>query len=105
MTKVPLMTLTAGISFSGQPYKNRSSDADNRIKKPHQKVVEITWTNNGQLTHLLTKGAKFTWSNGRVAICHIEMRLNRAACNDECLSYWNCIPYCTLTKSQSNHHP
>lgn len=41
------------------------------------------WTDAGSLNHIVTRGAEFTWSNGRKGSAHTERRLDRAICNDE----------------------
>lgn len=63
------------------------------------------WTDNSQLTHLLTKGAMFTWSNGRHARAYTAMRLDRVVCNESWLDCWSSISCCTLPRSISDHHP
>lgn len=63
------------------------------------------WTDAYQLTLLLTRGAEYTWTNGRQAKYHIEKYLDRAICNNDWLNYWSSISCCTLTRSQSDHHP
>lgn len=40
------------------------------------------WTDSGQLTHLLTRGAQFTWSNGRRGVSSTEKRLDKVICNN-----------------------
>lgn len=62
------------------------------------------WTDSCQLTHLMTRGAQFTWSNGRRGNC-TEKRLDRAICNDSWLNYWYSVSCCTLTRSKSDHFP
>jgi len=38
------------------------------------------WTNVNNLIHLPTKGATFTWANGRRGRHHTQRRLDRAIC-------------------------
>lgn len=49
------------------------------------------WTDSCILTHLVTRGAEFTWSNGRRGNALSERRLNRVVCNDGWLDYWNSV--------------
>lgn len=63
------------------------------------------WTDTGNLTHVLTRGAEFTWANGRRGASLTEKRLDRAVCNDSWLHYWDHFTCCTLTRSNSDHHP
>lgn len=42
------------------------------------------WTDLNRLTHVLTGGSPYTWSNGRAARFHTEMRLDRAIINEDC---------------------
>ncbi|XP_019432112.1 PREDICTED: uncharacterized protein LOC109339158 [Lupinus angustifolius] len=59
----------------------------------------------GNLHHILTRGAEFTWSNRRRGLAHTEKRLDRSICNDSWLSIWH-QTYCyTLPRSASDHHP
>lgn len=39
------------------------------------------WTDSCCLTHIMTRGAEFTWTNGRGSN-RTEVRLDRAICND-----------------------
>lgn len=64
-----------------------------------------TWSDSCKLTHLSTKGAEFTWSNGRRSRAYIAPGLNRAICNDSWIQYWNQISCSTLTRSKSYNHP
>lgn len=59
------------------------------------------WSDRFNLTHLLTRGAEYTWSNKRKTRALVEMRMDRSICNDLWLSLWNSVSCCTLPKSQS----
>lgn len=63
------------------------------------------WTDECNLIHLTTKGAFFTWSNGRKGVALTERRLDRVCCNDDWLSSWSEVSRCTLNRSQSGHFP
>lgn len=63
------------------------------------------WSESFALTHLLTRGAFYTWSIGRRGKNFTEKRLDRAVCNDGWLSFWTVVSCCTLTKSNSDHLP
>lgn len=63
------------------------------------------WSDSCNLTHLVTRGAKFTWIRRRKNGNHIERRLDRAVVNDDWLSFWNASSCCTLTRSQSDNYP
>lgn len=64
-----------------------------------------TWTDSNSLVHLLTRGAKYSWSNGRRGLALTEKRLDRVVCNDAWLNYWTNVSVCTLIRSRSDHHP
>lgn len=63
------------------------------------------WTDSGNLTHLMTRGAQFTWSNGRRGAAYTAKRLDRAISNNDWLDFWSVVSCCTLTKSKSDHFP
>ncbi|XP_019450653.1 PREDICTED: uncharacterized protein LOC109352923 [Lupinus angustifolius] len=63
------------------------------------------FSDSANLTHIVTRGAEFTWSNRRRGSAHTEKRLDRALCNDDWLSEWSSITCCTLPRSNSDHHP
>lgn len=63
------------------------------------------WTDRSNLTHILTRGAAFTWSNGRRGHSLTEKRLDRVVCNDAWLSFWDSSSCCTLSRSKSDHFP
>lgn len=64
-----------------------------------------SWSDCGNLTHVLTRGADYTWANGRRGASFCEKRLGRAVCNDSWLDFWDNTTCCTLTRSRSDHHP
>lgn len=63
------------------------------------------WSDTGSLTHITTRGAAYTWSNLRKSHDHIELRLDRAVCNDDWLNVWFNVACCTFPTNQSNHYP
>lgn len=63
------------------------------------------WTDSCSLSHIDTKGAPFTWENGRGSSFHMELRLDRAICNIDWIDFWDSLACCTLPRSQSDHHP
>lgn len=63
------------------------------------------WSDAGNLIHLGTKGAEFTWSNCRRGLAHTERRLDRVVCNQDWLSLWSNSVCYTLVRSKSDHHP
>lgn len=63
------------------------------------------WSDSCFLTHIETKGAQFTWNNGRGSIHETDLRLDRSICNEDWIDFWDSFSCCTLTRSQSNHHP
>jgi len=65
----------------------------------------VLWTNQNNFTHLPTRGAQFTWSNGRKGRRHTERRLDRAICNNLWLDMCSSINVSTLTKQNSDHFP
>ncbi|XP_019425135.1 PREDICTED: uncharacterized protein LOC109334017 [Lupinus angustifolius] len=65
----------------------------------------ISFSEEGNLVHLETRGAEFTWSNKRRGSALTEKRLDRSMCNDDWLSTWNSVSCCTLPKISSDHHP
>lgn len=64
-----------------------------------------SWSDANGLIHLPTSGAEFTRSNRRRSLALTERRLDRAICNDPCLSFWNCSLCCALPKCNSDHYP
>lgn len=63
------------------------------------------WSDSCNLTHIMTRGAAYTWSKNRSLNGHIEMRLDRAMCIDDWLNFWDNVACCTLTRSHSDHYP
>ncbi|GAU32780.1 hypothetical protein TSUD_152280 [Trifolium subterraneum] len=63
------------------------------------------WTDSNQLIHLPTKGANFTWSNGRLGNRFTERRLDRAICSQSWLDVCSSIDCTTLVKNRSDHYP
>jgi len=64
-----------------------------------------TWSSINDLLHLPTRGAWFTWNNGRGGRAHTERRLDRTICNQSWLDLCNTMSYSTLTKLKSDHFP
>ncbi|XP_019435878.1 PREDICTED: uncharacterized protein LOC109342329 [Lupinus angustifolius] len=64
-----------------------------------------SFTDDGILTHIPTRGAEFTWSNRRRGHAHTEKRLDRAICNDSWLSSWSHTSCCSMPRLSSDHHP
>jgi exonuclease III len=56
------------------------------------------------LLHLNTRGAEFTWNNGRGGLMHTEKRLDRVVCNQEWLDTCCVSSVSTRVKHQTNHH-
>ncbi|XP_024636247.1 uncharacterized protein [Medicago truncatula] len=63
------------------------------------------WSSNNDLLHLPTRGAWFTWNNGRGGRAHIERRLDRTICNQLWLNFCSTMSCSTLTKLSSDHFP
>lgn len=63
------------------------------------------WTNQNELIHLPTRGASFTWDNGRMGRRHTNRRLDRSVCNQKWLDFCSSISCSTLTKTGSDHYP
>lgn len=62
------------------------------------------WSDSCNLTHVLTYGASFTWSNMISLSYHTKLILDKAVCNDDCFNSWDSVSCCTLTRSQLDHH-
>jgi uncharacterized protein (DUF779 family) len=56
------------------------------------------WINANDLLHLPTRGAWFTWSNGRRGRAFTKKRLDRAICNQSWLSTCSMVSCSTLLK-------
>lgn len=63
------------------------------------------WSDGNQLIHLPTRGAFYSWSNGRKGRACTEKRLDRSVCNQEWIKFWSSVSCCTLLKSKSDHFP
>jgi ribonuclease HI len=64
-----------------------------------------SWTDSFNLIHLHTKGAAFTWSNGRGGNRHTERRLDRVVCNQRWLDLCCVSTVNTISKLRSDHFP
>jgi hypothetical protein len=64
-----------------------------------------SWTNSFNLIHLPTRGAEFTWNNGRGGSRHTERRLDRVVCNQQWIDLCCVSSVSTLTKIRSDHFP
>ncbi|WJX17562.1 hypothetical protein P8452_07464 [Trifolium repens] len=64
-----------------------------------------SWTDSLNLLHLPTKGAVFTWNNGRGGHRHTEKRLDRAICNQLWIDTCNVSSVTALVKHKSDHFP
>jgi hypothetical protein len=64
-----------------------------------------SWTDSFNLLHLPTRGAVYTWNNGRGGNRHTEKRLDRVVCNQSWLDFCNISSVSTLTKHKSDHYP
>jgi ribonuclease HI len=63
------------------------------------------WTNSNNLLHLPTRGAWYTWSNGRRGRAFTEKRLDRAICNQTWLNLCCKVSCSTLIRNKSDHYP
>jgi hypothetical protein len=82
-------------------HKHRGRFSPTRIPMEEFK----TWSDNSNLFHLPTRGAEFTWNNGRGGHRHTEKRLDRAVCNQSWLDFCSVTSVSTLTKHKSDHFP
>jgi hypothetical protein len=64
-----------------------------------------SWSDGFDLLHLPTRGADFTWANGRRGNRYTEKRLDRALCNPSLIDLCSSIFVSTLTKHKSDHYP
>jgi hypothetical protein len=62
------------------------------------------WSDANNLIHLPTKGAFFTWSNGRRGSRNTQRRLDRAICNQLWLDMCTSISCSILIKTRSDHY-
>ncbi|CAJ2651176.1 unnamed protein product [Trifolium pratense] len=65
----------------------------------------LLWTNANSLTHLNTIGAQLTWTNGRLGLEHVALRLDRSIVNMQWIDSWHNLSCCTLIRHSSDHHP
>ena len=63
------------------------------------------WTDNFDLIHIPTRGAAFTWNNGRIGRRHTKRRLDRSVCNQLLLDSSSSVSCSTLVKTRSDHYP
>jgi len=63
------------------------------------------WSDLNNLVHLPTRGASFTWSNGRRGRNNTQKRLDRVFVNHDWVDACESISVCTLTKLRSDHYP
>ncbi|KAK2429733.1 hypothetical protein QL285_028147 [Trifolium repens] len=63
------------------------------------------WTDTFNLIHLPTRGAEFTWHNGRGGNGYTEKRLDRAICNQFWLDSCCSSSVTALTRVSSDHFP
>ncbi|KAK2433108.1 hypothetical protein QL285_018413 [Trifolium repens] len=65
----------------------------------------LSWTESFNLLHLPTRGAEFTWHNGRGGSRFTEKRLDRAVCNQAWLDLCIVSSVSTLIRHKSDHFP
>lgn len=65
----------------------------------------LNWTDSYDLIHIPTRGAFFTWDNGRSGRRHTKRRLDRSICNQTMLDSCSSISCSTLLKTTSDHYP
>ena len=65
----------------------------------------VDWTDTFDLIHLPTRGAYYTWSNGRRVRAHTQRRLDRSVCNQAWLDICQSTSCSTLIKTSSDHYP
>jgi ribonuclease HI len=87
------------VILGAHEHRGRSSPA----RLPIEDFQE--WTNSFNLIHLPTRGAEFTWSNGRGGIRHTERRLDRVICNQAWLDTCCVSSVTSLIKLRSDHFP
>ena len=63
------------------------------------------WTDAHNLLHLPTRGAHYTWSNGRRGRRHTQRRLDRSICNQEWLDLCGTTSCSAIIKNRSDHYP
>ena len=52
-----------------------------------------------------TQCSLYTWTNNRVGNQRIDIRLDRAFCNNNALGLWRFVECSTLVRHNSDHHP
>ncbi|XP_024626586.1 uncharacterized protein [Medicago truncatula] len=65
----------------------------------------LQWSNANLLSHLPSFGSFFTWSNGRLGLENVALRLDRAICNVDWLNAWQRTSCSSLVRHHSDHHP
>lgn len=63
------------------------------------------WSDYNNLIHLHTRGASYTWSNGRKGRYNIQRRLDRVIVNHKWITAASTSNVSTLTKLRSDHYP
>lgn len=63
------------------------------------------WTDSNDSVHLPTRGAEFTWYNGRRGVQLIERRLDRVICDQNWINLNNNFSCSTIIIHKSYHHP
>lgn len=63
------------------------------------------WTDSNDLLHIHTRGATYTWDNGRSGRRHVKRRLDRVVCNQNFLDPCSSVACNTLIKLRSDHYP
>lgn len=70
---------------------------------PMNEFLEWTYSNN--FIHLPTRGAQFTWANGKSGRRYTEKRLDRVICTNPWMDACSSLTVSTLLKNQSDHYP
>jgi len=65
----------------------------------------LHWSNANLLSHLPSFGSFFTWSNGRLGLEKVTLRLDRAISNIVWLNVWQRTTCSSLVRHHSDHHP
>lgn len=63
------------------------------------------FTDVNSISHIPTRGAEFSWCNGRRGVAITEKRLNRCLCNDAWMDFWSSSAWSALVRSHSDHSP
>lgn len=63
------------------------------------------WSDSNNLFHIPTRGAAYTWSNGRDGNRHTKRRLDMAICNQAWMDFFTSTSVTTLIKHKSDHYP